>query len=77
MEAMTCEWCGVSGQTVLWPVRVGRDVAWVCHICQVCAVKPCPEAPGNEQGVEGVTAHTVMIAETGQCPWCGSTDPLP
>lgn len=35
---------------------------------------PCDEPEGNEivqteQG--GWTKHTLMLEETGQCPWCG------
>jgi hypothetical protein len=33
---------------------------------------PCDEEAGNEivEGT-GTTAHTTMLTETGQCPWCG------
>ena len=34
----------------------------------------CDEPDGNEIVPEvGDTAHTVMIRESGQCPWCGET----
>ena len=35
---------------------------------------PCDEPEGNEivEGT-GTTKHTLMLRETGQCPWCGDT----
>lgn len=35
----------------------------------------CHEAEGNEPAADGMTAHEVMLQETGECPWCGATEP--
>lgn len=36
--------------------------------------RSCPEPDGREVVDGADTAHDVMLAATGQCPWCGAEE---